>query len=226
MSNENHVLIITDKWADIIYEEWKLDISPEQQPWLLNKIVYQARKSAGRQFIKYCEGGVNREHALCCALAYRAFSDYFADEKTDDEQIAKSIREGILGVGEEVAMIEKPEGCSDEEWAEAQKEAFTDIEGNLIAPQLEGFLMGAKYSTPCVYPSEFDENNVRRMVTNCMQSVLSQCQRSKKNCLRWLAKANTEKFRMTWRANYEEAKMHLKVTEDFIRKHELEYEDQ
>jgi len=219
----NNLEQIVGRWDRLISEEWLGEIAPDQKTWLINKIFYQARKTAARSLVYYLEYPKGREPALNQALVYRDFSDGYMDDKTDVDAVTKDITKKILGIGDETATIEKPEWMTVEDWEEAQEDALQDSEGNLLQPQLEGFLDGARYDWPSVYPSEHDEDNARKLVTNCMQAVLYQCQMSVRNCTKWLRRANSSKFKAQWENASYAAIENRDATQKFIDAHELYY---
>lgn len=214
-----------DNWESMIHEEWSSKIEPERLNFLRNKIYYSAMRSAAQSFIYYLEAPNQRPNAISNAIDFRRFADYFADDKVDVEKVSDSICKSLLPVAEETALPEKPEWISDEEWAEAQHDAVHDDDGNLLRPKVEGFLTGAYYDKPSLYPSEFDVDQARRVVRQCMQNVLRKTVDDSKLCTRKLVKALSARAKAFWTNACYDAKEAVTVTEAFIKQHSLEWDE-
>lgn len=214
-----------DNWESMIHEEWSSKIEPERLNFLRNKIYYSAMRSAAQSFIYYLEAPNQRPNAISNAIDFRLFADYFADDKVDVDKVSDSICKGLLPVAEETALPEKPEWISDEEWAEAQHDAVHDDDGNLLRPKVEGFLTGAYYDKPSLYPSEFDADQARRVVRQCMQNVLRKAVDDNKLCTRKLVKALSARAKAFWTNACYDAKEAVTVTEAFIKQHSLEWDE-
>lgn len=221
----SNVMKELDNWYDIIREEWSVLIEPERLNFLRNKIYYSAMRSAAQSFIYHLEAPTQRVNALSNAIDFRTFADYFADDHTDEDKVAESICKSLLPMAEETTLPEKPEWISDEEWAEAQHDAVHDESGNLLRPKVEGFITGAYYDNPKVYPSEFDGDQARRVVRSCMQNVLRKALDDNKLCTRRLVKAMSAKASAFWTNACYDAKEAVTVTEAFIKRHSLEWDE-
>lgn len=225
MSNMTSVM---SKWSSMIWDEWYIDISPEQRPWLLNKIVYKAMQAAGRSFIRYLDSPFGRENELSCAIAYRRFAMDFdtSEANINWDDIVASLCDNLLGTKDETALPERPDWISEEEWEEAKQAAQHDADGKLIRPQLEGFLTNCKLDEPCVYPTEFDEDNGRKVVRSCMQAVLTKCVDSKRYTTQRLTKPNTGHWKAFWINKNYEAVGNYEATKAFIDQHELHWDEE
>ena len=214
-----------DNWESMIHEEWSSKIEPERLGFLRNKIYYSAMRSAAQSFIYYLEAPNQRHNALSNAIDFRTFADYFADDKVDVDKVTDSICKGLLPVAEETALPEKPEWITDEEWQQAQHDAVHDEGGNLLRPKVEGFLTGAYYDKPSLFPSEFDGDQARRVVRQCMQNVLRKAFDDSNLCTRRLVKALSAKQKAYWTNASYDAKEAVTVTEAFIKQHSLEWDE-
>lgn len=214
-----------DNWEALIHEEWSAKIEPERLGYLRNKIYYSAMRSAAQSFIYHMESPTSRQNALSNAIDFRVFADYFADDKVDVEKVADSICKGLLPMAEETVLPEKPEWISDEEWAQAQHDAVHDESGNLLRPKVEGFLTGAYYDKPSLYPSEFDADQARRVVRQCMQNVLRKAEDDNRLCTRKLVKALSARAKAFWTNASYDAREAVAVTEAFIKQHSLEWDE-
>lgn len=220
-----NVLKELDNWEAMIHEEWSAKIEPERLGYLRNKIYYSAMRSAAQTFIYYLEAPNQRPNALSNAIDFRTFADYFADDRVDIDKVTESICKNLLPIAEETSLPEKPEWISDEEWAEAQHDAVHDESGNLLRPKVEGFLTGAYYDKPSLYPSEFDGDQARRVVRQCMQNALRKAIDDNKLCTRKLVKAMSAKAKAFWTNACYDAKEAVTVTESFIKQHSLEWDE-
>jgi len=221
----SNVLKELDRWETIIREEWLVNIEPERLNFLRNKIYYSAMRSAAQSMIYHLEAPTQRVNALSNAIDFRTFADYFADDNTDAEKVSKAICDNLLPLAEETALPERPEWISAEEWAEAQHDAMHDDSGNLLRPKIEGFITGAYYDNPKVYPSEFDGDQARRVVRACMQNVLRKAVDDNKLCSKRLVKAMSAKQKSYWTNASYDAKEAVTVTEQFIKRHSLEWDE-
>lgn len=216
---------LVDAWNVTINEEWVIDIAPQRLPYLKNKLLYSMYQSASKSFLYYLENPATRESALANALAYREGADFWSDESTDYDKIATSICDKIIGIEDESAIPERPDWISEEEWVEARYEATHDADNKMYRPRIEGFITGAHYDTPCVYPSEFDVENARRVVRAAMQSVLFKATADSKLCNMKLTKSMSRRAKIFWQQESFDAKQVLESTKAFIKQHNLEWDE-
>jgi hypothetical protein len=216
---------IVGSWGTKIEEEWAIDIEPDRKVFLRNKILYAGLKQAAKSFLYYLDAPNYREQALASAIVYREFANCFMDDKTDFEKIAISICNGILASEDETQLPEKPEWYTDEEWAQGQEDATHDEAGDLVRPKVEGFITGAFYDKPCIFPSEFDGDNARRVVRACMQSVLLKCEQDNTKCVRSLARAHTTRSVTYWTNQGFGAKQALTETQNFVNRYDLHWDE-
>jgi hypothetical protein len=221
----SNVMKELDNWETILRDEWSSQIEPERLVYLRNKIYYSAMRTSAKSFIYYLEAPNVRHNALSDAMDFRQFADYFADDKTDADKVAKSICDNLLPIAEETSLPEKPEWISDEEWAEAQHDAVHDENGNLLRPKVEGFITGAYYDKPSLYPSEFDGDQARRVVRNCIQNALRKALDDDKLCTKRLVKALSARDKAYWTNASYGAKEVVNVTQAFIKRHSLEWDE-
>jgi len=212
-------------WGTRIEEEWATDLDPERLAFLRNKILYKGLETAAKSFLYYLDAPAYRDTTLAQSIEYRQFSNYFMDDRTDFEKIATSICNWILPPEDETQMPKKPEWYTDEEWEAGQQAASHDEAGNLIRPKVEGFITGAFYEKPCVYPSEYDGDNARRIVRACMQSVLTKTTFDNNKCLRGLARANTARSVGWWTNQGYSAKQAHEATVKFVDHHQLHWDE-
>lgn len=220
-----NVLKELNHWESMIREEWSAKIEPERRMYLVNKIYYSAMRAAAQSFIYYLEAPHQRPNALSNAMDFRTFADYWADDRTDDEKVADSICNNLLPSGEQTSLPEKPEWFTDEEWEQAQHDAMHDDTGALLRPKVEGFITGAYYDKPSLYPSEFDADQARRTVRSCMQNVLRKAEDDNRLCCRKLVKAMSAKAKAFWTNASYDAKEAVTVTQTFIKQHSLEWDE-
>jgi len=222
MSNMQRLM---DGWNETINDEWAIDIAPERLVFLRNKIMYSMLLSASRSYLYYIEAPLHREGALNCALAYREAANFYADDNTDFEKMAVAISNKVLGSDDKTSMPERPEWISEEEWVTARHEATHDADNVLFKPRIEGFVTGAYYDTPCVFPSEFDVDNARKVTRLAMQAVLWKAEEDSKFCTRKLTKCSTTRAKIYWQQESFSAKQALVSTQTFIKQHALEWDE-
>ena len=221
----NQMTKLMDEWNKTIHNEWAIDIAPERLGYLRNKLLYSMMVSATRSFLYYLEAPYHRETVLNAALAYREAANFYADDNTDFESIAKAVCNKVLGNDDETALVEKPEWYSDEEWEEARHAATFDKDNVLFRPRLEGFVTGAYFDNPDVYPSEFDADNARKVVRLAMHAVLWKAETDSKFCAMKLTKCSTTRTKKYWTQEGYSAKEALVATRTFIKQHSLEWDE-
>jgi hypothetical protein len=221
MSKLNTLL---DGWFELLMAEWSAELSPERKPWLWSRVMFSALESSARSYIYYIEAPLFREQALIAALAYREFGNQFSTEDTDFEALANTICDRNIGYMDESSIPEQPEWLNDEEWELAQYEATHDDSNNQIRPQLAGFISGAFYDMPVKDDSEFDKENVMKVVRACIHQALKKAQQDSRYCNKRAAKPNTNKWAAIWTNKAWDAKQDLQWTEAFIKQHGLQYD--
>ena len=221
----SNVLKELNEWYEIVREEWMVNIEPERLGFLRNKIYYAAMRSAAQSFMYHLEAPTQRKGALSNAMDFRTFADYFSDDRTEVDKVAVAICNGLLPPADETALPERPDWISELEWAEAQHDATHDERGQLLRPKVEGFITGAYYDYPNVYPSEFDGDQARRVIRTCMQNVLRKALDDNKLCNRRLVTAMSAKAKSFWTNASYDAKEAVTLTEAFIKRHDLHWDE-
>lgn len=212
-------------WENEVRQSLVHAITEERQPWVKGKIFYSLMTSAGRNFLYYIEKPYGRESALDLALVLREMAQGFDHDKQDLDKLVLSVAQKLIPVGEEAAVVERPDWISEEDWAQAQHDAAHDESDNLLRPQLEGFLTGAYYAKPCLYESEFDDDKIRNAVRAAANNVLFKVEADYKYTMRQYQKPNSKKWAGIWMNKLYDAKDDLKIVQDFITKHSLEYDN-
>jgi len=226
MSSMSNVLNANlEEWFDLLMTEWSPELSPDRKPYLWNKMLFSALESAARSFIYYAESPSRHEVALIQAIAYRRFAHYFTDEHTDFEELSVAIADRNIGYMDESCVPERPEWIPEEDWLQAQHDATHDEAGNMLRPQLLGFLTGARYEVPCKDSSEFDNENTRKVVRAAIHQCLKKTEQDYKFCLRKAAKPNSNYWQDVWNSKCYDAKLDRDTTQSFIKQHNLEYDE-
>lgn len=214
-----------DGWERVLRDELVLVMEGDRQPWIKGKIFYSLLLSASNSFVYYIENPTYRQDALVMALALREMAQGFDHDKQDLEKLTISIAQRIIPVGEEAAVVERPDFISEEDWEQAQHDATHTADDKLIRPQLEGFLNGAHYDMPCVWPSEFDDDRVRNAVRAAAHNALKKVEGDYRHCLKEYQKPNSKKWAGIWLNKTYAAKEDMKIIQDFIDRHSLQYDE-
>jgi hypothetical protein len=214
-----------DHWETVVRQDYVHTITEERQPWVKGKLFYSMMVSAARSFIYYIERPLYRQAALEQALVVREMAFGFDNDKQDLDKLIASVAQKLIPIGEEAAVVDKPDWITDEEWQQAEHDSTHDEQDNLLRPQLEGFLSGAQYDMPILEESEFDSDKIRNVVRAALNNARYKVQSDFSHNMKQYKKPNSAKWKAIWTNKLYDAKDDLKVTNDFIAKHGLEYDE-